>query len=61
MDWMAGSMTRGASFLEYTKNVWKHTKCHFKKKKNGRIESIELTVVGWSGKGYLGSISGKAS
>ena len=30
---MAGSMTRGASFPEYTKNVWKHTKCHFKKKK----------------------------
>ena len=39
-------MTPGASFPEYTKNVRKHTKCHFKKKKNGRIESIELTVVG---------------
>ena len=31
------------------------------KKKKDRIESIEFTVVGWSGKGYLGSISGKAS
>ena len=39
-------MTHGASFHESTKNVRKHTKCHFKKKKNGRIESIELTVVG---------------
>ena len=39
-------MIPGASFPEYTKNVGKHTKCHFKKKKNGRIESIELTVVG---------------
>ena len=32
-----------------------------KKKKNGRIESMELTVVGESGRGYLGSTSGKAS
>ena len=32
-----------------------------KKEKNGRIESMELTVVGESGRGYLGSTSGKAS
>ena len=32
-----------------------------KNKKNGRIESMELTVVGESGRGYLGSTSGKAS
>ena len=32
-----------------------------KKKMNGRIESMELTVVGESGRGYLGSTSGKAS
>ena len=32
-----------------------------KKKKNGSIESMELTVVGESGRGYLGSTSGKAS
>ena len=32
-----------------------------KKKKNGRMESTELTVVGESGRGYLGSTSGKAS
>ena len=33
----------------------------FKKNKKVRIESMELTVVGESGRGYLGSTSGKGN
>ena len=46
---------------ENTLNVISKKKKQNKTKKNGRIESMELTVVGESGRGYLGSTSGKAS
>ena len=37
-------MTHGASFPEYTKNS--ENTLNVIKKKNGRIQSVELTVVG---------------
>ena len=49
------------SILRMSENTLNVISKKKKNKKNGRIESMELTVVGESGRGYLGSTSGKAS